>query len=511
MTNHPGLLKAGREADLALFGLLGLNVFYVGFVAWFADVKAAPLLALVPGILLAAALHYWRPAHGLTRYVLALTLLTAVCLQAYYSPGSSLAHANLFVTLCLMLGHEDWRLHVAAGAAFIAARAATPDWWPGTETHLAAIGLGATASDVVMLAALSAVLVFFARRQAQHSNERFELAFLVNAMGQEGAIRLNMDVVLANSTIGSRLKTAQSRMAATLREVRDVVSGVHDVSGELTSMSRELRERTEHTETGLRDAAMSLEQINVIVSASSSAAREARALAVQASEMAGRGGSIVLKVVDSMRQIDSSSRRITDIISVIDTIAFQTNILALNAAVEAARAGEQGRGFAVVAAEVRMLAKRSSEAAKEIKTLIGDSVATVEAGSRLADDAGTAMQELVDAVQRVGAVFDSLTEDTSEHAEGINVVTASVRALDEVTRQNVVVADRSNGIAFELQSRAANLAEALTAFRIGGDEITQSLLREAREALEQIEQQRSAHAERAKQSASAGDGGIEFF
>ena len=276
MANHPALLKAGREADLSLFGLLGLNALYVGLVALQAEGRVIYMLLLLPGALLALVLYRWQLVQGIIRYVLALTLLLAVCLQAYYSPGSPLAHANLFVSLCLLLGHEDWRLHLAAGAAFIAARLATPDWWPGTETQLSIIGLSPAGSDALMLAALSAVLIFFARRQALRSNERFELAFLVNAMGQEGSIRLNMDVVLANSAIGSRLKTAQSRMAATLREVRDVVSGVHDVSMELTKMSRELRERTSHTETGLRDAAMSLEQINVIVSASSSAAREAR-------------------------------------------------------------------------------------------------------------------------------------------------------------------------------------------------------------------------------------------
>ena len=158
-----------------------------------------------------------------------------------------------------------------------------------------------------------------------------------------------------------------------------------------------------------------------------------------------------------------------------------------------------------------MLAKRSSEAAREIKTLIGDSVATVEAGSRLADDAGAAMHDLVEAVKRVGAVFDSLTEDTSEHAEGINVVTSSVRALDDVTRQNVTVADRSSDIAFDLQTRAAILAESLAAFRIGGDEITDTLLREARQALQDIEQERSSRAEQAASRSTSSEGGIEFF
>jgi methyl-accepting chemotaxis protein len=214
-----------------------------------------------------------------------------------------------------------------------------------------------------------------------------------------------------------------------------------------------------------------------------------------------------------MREIASSAHRITDIIGVIDTIAFQTNILALNAAVEAARAGESGRGFAVVAAEVRMLAQRSSEAAREIKSLIGESVATVRHGTDLADQAGSAMTQLVEAVQRVGSVFQSLTEDSLEHAQGIDVITASVRELDAVTKENVHVAERTGEIAAQLLTEAVRVAELLGSFRLGDDEAVEKLLAAAQEALTRMKE---TSRETARQGGevlgqSASSSGVDFF
>jgi len=212
---------------------------------------------------------------------------------------------------------------------------------------------------------------------------------------------------------------------------------------------------------------MCLEQINVIVQNSAQASREARAEALSATTMADRGGDLVSKVIETMHAIDASAHRITDIIGTIDQIAFQTNILALNAAVEAARAGEQGKGFAVVAAEVRSLALRSSGAAQEIKRLITDSTHTILQGRVVVDQAGVAMQDVVTAVRRVGEVFNQLTEDSNEHASGIDVVTQSVRELDDITQRNLQVAERTNQIAETLQGHAAKFSSVLDEFRLG--------------------------------------------
>jgi methyl-accepting chemotaxis protein len=302
----------------------------------------------------------------------------------------------------------------------------------------------------------------------QSEAERFEIDFLIRAMGSDGPIRLNLDVLRADTSVGQRLKHVQQRTASAIRQVHSLIEGVQSASDVLRQGSDELKGRTDSTAAGLRDAAMCLEQINVIVQTSAQASVEARTMAAHATELANNGGHQVRQVVSTMQAISQSSSKITDIISVIDGIAFQTNILALNAAVEAARAGEQGRGFAVVAAEVRSLALRSSEAAREIKSLIGASMQTIEAGVKQVNLTGSTMEDIVVAVRRVGEVFEQLSADSHEHAGGIDVVTQSVKELDQVTQQNIAVAERASGVATELTDHAEQMTEVLSAFKLGG-------------------------------------------
>jgi methyl-accepting chemotaxis protein len=199
---------------------------------------------------------------------------------------------------------------------------------------------------------------------------------------------------------------------------------------------------------------------------SADSARQANQLASSAAEVAARGGTVVSQVVTTMEDINASSKKIADIISVIDGIAFQTNILALNAAVEAARAGEQGRGFAVVAGEVRSLAGRSAEAAKEIKSLIGASVEKVEGGTRLVADAGKTMKEIVGSVQRVSDIIGEITAASSEQSDGISQVSGSVSQLDQMTQQNSALVEQSAAAAESLKEQAHNLTHMVDAFRL---------------------------------------------
>ncbi|MBH9576794.1 methyl-accepting chemotaxis protein [Inhella proteolytica] len=248
-------------------------------------------------------------------------------------------------------------------------------------------------------------------------------------------------------------------------DVSDQVSGVHIASGEIAQGNNDLSTRTEKAAASLQQTAASMDQMTSSLNQNADTAREATNLVSTASQAATRGGTVMGDVIRTMQTISASSKRIADIIGVIDGIAFQTNILALNAAVEAARAGEQGRGFAVVAGEVRLLAQRSAEAAKEIKSLIGDSVGKVESGSELVDEAGRTMEDIVTQVRRVADLISEISNTTSEQSGGISMVNTAVGQLDQMTQQNAALVEQSSAAAESLRGRATRLAEAVGVFK----------------------------------------------
>ena len=249
-------------------------------------------------------------------------------------------------------------------------------------------------------------------------------------------------------------------------QVRHSTDSIGTASSEIATGNQDLSSRTEQTASNLQQTASSMEQLTGTVKQSADSARQANQLATSAAEVAARGGVVVSQVVATMDDINSSSRKIVDIIGVIDSIAFQTNILALNAAVEAARAGEQGRGFAVVASEVRSLAQRSAEAAKEIKGLIGASVEKVQGGSRLVADAGKTMDEIVSSVQRVSDIIGEITAASAEQSDGIGQINGAVTQLDQMTQQNAALVEESAAAAQSLKEQAARLAQVVGTFRL---------------------------------------------
>jgi len=270
--------------------------------------------------------------------------------------------------------------------------------------------------------------------------------------------------------IGMALRSV-NQLGLMFRWVIDDVAGqvvtVKASSGHLVTGNSEISARTEQAAASLQQTAASMEQMSATVKSNADAARQAEDLAVQASAAASQGGDVVREVNATMQGITASSKRIGDIIGVIDAIAFQTNILALNAAVEAARAGEQGRGFAVVAGEVRTLAQRSAEAAREIKGLINDSVSRVEAGGRQVQEASQTMMDIVQQVQRVSGLIATIGHATREQAAGISQVSAAVSDLDKTTQQNAALVQRSAGASDSLEKQATQLVQAVSVFRLG--------------------------------------------
>jgi methyl-accepting chemotaxis protein len=331
-----------------------------------------------------------------------------------------------------------------------------------TDATRASVGLGLFA----LLAA--AVAIGLSWRQQTRIVHDLELAAAAARRVAQGDLS-DVASTSRDDEVGNLLR-AQATMVTQLQrlvqQVRQSADVIQAASGEVASGNTDLSHRTEQAASNLQQTASSMEQLTGTVRQSAEAATQANQLASSASAVAKRGGTVVAQVVSTMDEINTSSKKIVEIISVIDGIAFQTNILALNAAVEAARAGEQGRGFAVVAAEVRNLAQRSANAAREIKALIGASVDRVETGSQLVQDAGSTMNEIVASVQRVSAIISEITAAAAEQSQGIGQVNSAVTQLDQMTQQNAALVEQSAAAADSLNEHAQRLSASVAVFRL---------------------------------------------
>jgi methyl-accepting chemotaxis protein len=296
--------------------------------------------------------------------------------------------------------------------------------------------------------------------------EPAELGQVAQRVSQGDLSPVHGAVTAPKGSVLASLGNMQASLAHVVGQVRDVSDSIATGSAEIAAGNADLSNRTELQASSLQQAATSMAQMNTTVQGNADTARQAAQLAGAATGAAAKGGQVVSQVVNTMDEISASSRKISDIIGVIDGIAFQTNILALNAAVEAARAGEQGRGFAVVAAEVRSLAQRSAEAAKEIKSLISASVDKVEAGTSLVSDAGSAMQDIVNQVQRVSDLISEISASTLEQTTGIGDVSSSVSQLDQSTQQNAALVQQSAAAAASLERQAGRLTDVVKTFQL---------------------------------------------
>ena len=321
---------------------------------------------------------------------------------------------------------------------------------------------------IMLTGLLLAALIGFwlIRAIARPLNEAVRVAESVAA----GDLSQRIDVRSQDET-GHLMQAMQDMNASLVNIVSQVRTGTEAIavaSREIAAGNLDLSSRTEQQASSLEETASSMEELTSTVKQNAENARQANQLVVSTSDIAVKGGAVVGRVVDTMASIKDSSRKIADIIGVIDGIAFQTNILALNAAVEAARAGEQGRGFAVVASEVRNLAQRSASAAKEIKTLIEDSVSKVDVGGKLVDDAGKTMDEIVTSVKRVTDIMSEIAAASQEQSAGIEQVSQAITQMDDVTQQNAALVEEAAAAAESLQDQAGKLTEAVSVFKLDG-------------------------------------------
>lgn len=422
----------------------------------------------IPATLIGAFCYATLRGQRINRAIFPALLMGLVALEIQITAGRTEYHFGVFVTLALLLGYRDW-LPIVVGAAVIAVHHLAFDQlqrygfpvYCTTQPSVMTVLLHAS-----YVVAQSAAEILLVRQMTAQARQAQELEAIVGALHVGGHLNVDATQVRATTPLARKLNDALAQMGQALGLVRDVIGQIDTASSEIAMGTQDLSSRTEQAACDLQETTHSVEQITSSMRSNAEAVQDANQLVTSATSAAVRGGNVVSEVVRTMDEINSSSKKIAEITSVIDSIAFQTNILALNAAVEAARAGEQGRGFAVVASEVRGLAQRSATAAREIKSLINSSVERVDAGARLAQDAGSTMQEIIASVKNVSATIANIASATNTQSNEVAQVNKTVNQLDQMTQQNAALVEQSAAASSSLRSETERLAQAMSRFKI---------------------------------------------
>ena len=455
--------------------LASIGVLWVAAIAYGFANDGATLPLVAGGTLLLVALATAGAGKAMSQLALPVLGMVMVGLTIHVARGRPEAHFAVFAFLACTVVYRHW-LPVLAAAATIAVHHLSFNFmqqWGWGPVCFTEPGLGRVLEHAAYVVAEAGLLMMLAQRARSDFRAGEELAGVAGRLqGRDGTLDFSAAHAPTSEPVVQTLLTALRQVEASIAQVRGNAESINGAATEIASGNADLHQRTEQAASNLQHTASSMEQLTSTVKQTADSARTANQLASSASEVAARGGNVVAQVVRTMDEINTSSKKIADIIGTIDGIAFQTNILALNAAVEAARAGEQGRGFAVVASEVRSLAQRSAEAAREIKTLIGASVERVETGSRLVQDAGKTMGEIVASVQRVTDIIGEISAAAAEQSAGLSQVNGAVTQLDHMTQQNAALVEESAAAAESLKEQSRQLASTVSTFRLGHEALS---------------------------------------
>jgi methyl-accepting chemotaxis protein len=461
-----------RSADRLMLGILwALFAMALALSTIHGTMHWAWLIGL-PAVLAPMALMHFYPGQRPARLAVGVAFMVFCALHIHQAGGQNELHFGIFVLLAFLLCYRDWVV-IAAAAATIALHHLSFDYLQELGYGVICMvrpGIGQVLVHAAYVVAETCVLCYVAVQSQRDALQSAELRVQVAALrGAAGTIDLRSAPLEARSASARALGDVVGMLESALASVQRSVRTTADASGHIAAGNAELADRTGRQRSSLQSTVASMAELTDFVRANADGAQRANTLAEAASAVAVRGGAVVAQVVDTMEAIDQSSRKIADIITVIDGIAFQTNILALNAAVEAARAGEQGRGFAVVAAEVRHLAQRSASAAREIKVLIDHSVAEVGAGSALVQRAGATIGEVVESVRAVRTIVGDISAASAQQANGIDAVGMAISRMDQDTSDNATLVHDAARAAASLEREADALAGVVAVFQLAGE------------------------------------------